>query len=330
MTRSFKFARWMVSLRTPMLAALILTLVSCNTSDLPTSESTADAGAVDLEGVDLEGVDGSEVEATALGEPSFAVSYAGGIPFGLTGQPNTWFGTQYNGALRIIGPYDLMRDLAAIKARGGKIVINLSGGQSRFKDAAGNFSLTKWKASVNRFRNINFSSYIKDGTIVGHYLIDEPHNKSRWNGKVVSQATIEAMAKYSKDLWPGMATIVRAYPDYLAKYSGTYRYLDAAWAQYVHRFGDVNAFARSNISLAQKKGLALVVGLNVLRGGPNKSRMTASQVRSWGSALLSSSYPCAFVSWEHNSTYLSSGAIKDAMKYLRSKAQGRSFKTCRG
>jgi len=320
MAHNFGFVARLARLRAPLLAALILTFAACNGTDSLTSEST----------VDPEAVDGSGVETTTAGEPSFAVSYAGGIPFGTFGQPNSWFGAPYNAALRIIGPYDLLSDLAAIKSRGGKITINFAGGRSRYQDAAGNFSLSKWKASVDRFRRLNFSSYIKDGTIIGHYLIDEPHNKSNWNGKIVSQATVEAMAKYSKQIWPGMVTIVRAYPDYLIKYSGSYQYLDAAWAQYVYRKGPVDDFIRSNVSLAQKKGLALAVGLNVLRGGPNGSKMTASQVKSWGSTLLSSSYPCVFISWEHNSTYLSTSSIKDAMKYLKSKAQSRSFKTCRG
>ena len=81
--------------------------------------------------------------------------------------------------------------------------------------------------------------------------------------------------------------------------------------------------------MAKKKDLALVVGLNVLRGGPNGSKMTASQVKSWGSTLLSSSYPCAFISWEYNSTYLNKSSIKDAMSYLHRKAKNRSSKTCR-
>ena len=88
-------------------------------------------------------------------------------------------------------------------------------------------------------------------------------------------------------------------------------------------------FIRSNISYAQKKGLALIVGLNVLRGGPNRSKMTPTQIKSWGSTLLNSSYPCAFISWQYNSTYLSTSGVKDAMKYLRSKAQSRSQKSCR-
>jgi hypothetical protein len=207
----------------------------------------------------------------------------------------------------------------------------LAGNERYYKDSDGHFSLTKWKARVDRFRRVNFSSYINDGTIIGHYLIDEPHDAANWNGRTIPGATLEEMAKYSKGIWPGMVTVVRSWPDYLDNFSVSYHYLDAAWAQYSYRFGDPSSFISSNVSKARGKGLALIVGLNVIKGGnPKGTNMTATEVKSWGSTLLSSSYPCAFISWQYNTTYLSSSSIKDAMMTLRNKAENRSFKTCRG
>jgi len=141
---------------------------------------------------------------------------------------------------------------------------------------------------------------------------------------------VEELAKYSKQIWPTLPTIVRTESSYLAKWSGSYLHLDAAWAQYVHRKGDVDAFISRNISDAKRKGLALVVGLNILRGGPDQSPMTASQVESWGTALLKSSYPCAFISWEYDGSYLSTASMNKAMAVLRTKAQNRSSRSCQG
>jgi hypothetical protein len=322
MFHSFELSRRFARLRAPVFATIVFTLVGCNSTDSVGPDSSSLIPADDPSST-------TDAELTPVAEPEFATSYAGGMPFGTFAQPNSAFGSRYDGAMRIIGPSPLLSDLAAIRARGGKVIVNFAGGRSRYLDAAGNFSLTKWKASVNRFRNINFASYIKDGTIVAHYLIDEPHNRAKWNGKTVSQSTLDAMAQYSKQLWPGMATVVRAYPDYLADWSGSYRYLDAGWAQYVSRFGDVNSFVSKNVSLANRKGLALVVGLNVLYGGPHGSKMSASQVKSWGAALLSSSYPCAFISYQYNSNYLNTSSIRDAMGYLHNKAKGKALKSCR-
>ncbi len=319
MTHSFRLSRRIARLRVPTMAAMVLLFGACNDNGSPLDPDTS---------TPTEGA-GTEIAATPIESPSFASSFAGGIPMGMFAMPTSSFGSRYNGALRNIYPQYLVRELSGIKARGGKVVLNLAGGEKTYKDAQGHFSFDKWKQRVDRFKGVNFSSYLKDGTVIGHYIIDEPNDPSNWNGRTVSPATLEAMAKYSKQLWPGMPTIVRTYPDYLANYSGSYQYLDAAWAQYVYRFGDVNSFISKNVSLAQKKGLGLVVGLNILKGGPNKAKMTPSQVKSWGSALLSSSYPCAFLSWTYNSTYLGTSGIQDAMSYLRNKAESRSSRSCR-
>jgi hypothetical protein len=57
--------------------------------------------------------------------------------------------------------------------------------------------------------------------------------------------------------------------------------------------------------------------------------MTASQIKSWGSKVLASTYPCAFLSWTYDGAYLSTSTVRDALRYLRTKAQNRSNKTCR-
>jgi hypothetical protein len=315
MTYNFEFGNGMARLRAPLFAALILILASCNSTDSFTPASTDDPEAIDGGGPAV---------------PSLAISYAGGIPFGHFRLPTYQLGSRYNGITRNIDPKNLRDELAAIKSRGGKIALALAGPERYYKDSDGHFSLTKWKARVDRYKDVNFSSYITDGTVIGHFLIDEPQDPKNWNKRPVSPSTLEAMAKYSKQRWPGMVTIVRTWPDYLDNWSGTYYYLDAAWAQYAaNRFPNVNDFITTNVAKAKAKGLALIVGMNILKGSPTKGAMSAKQLRYYGSALLSSSYPCAFISWMYADWYMSKSSIKDAMSYLRSKAQSRGFKTCR-
>ena len=178
----------------------------------------------------------------------------------------------------------------------------LAGNQSHYVDRSGGFNLSKWKARIDRYRGINFSSYINDGTIIAHYLIDEPYDASNYGGRTVPGATLEEMARYSKQLWPSMKTVVRAEPYYI-QWSGKYKYLDAAWAQYLSRKGDPSAYIARNVSTAKQMGLGLIVGLNIVHGGtPNGSWMSASEVEKWGAALLSSAYSCAFISWQYSSS----------------------------
>jgi hypothetical protein len=305
----------MARLRAPVLAALILGFIGCDSTESfdPSSTLTPDAG---------------DVMVMPVGEPAVAsASFAGGIPIGMAGQPATAFGSRFNGGKLTIGPKQLLDQLSSIRSRGGRAVVMFAGNPRNYVDGNGHFSLTKWKARVDLFKGINFSSYISDGTIVGHYLLDEPNDARNWGGQPVSASTVEQLAQYSKQLWSGLPTIVRVEPAYL---SSSHRYLDAAWAQYLFRRGNVNEYIKRNVADAQKRGLGLIVGLNVLKGGnPNGSKMSASEVESWGSALLSSSYPCAFIMWQQNSDYLSSAGIGSAMDALRRTAENRSTKSCR-
>jgi hypothetical protein len=309
-------------LRTPLIAACILSITSCDARRALTDPVSED----------------DESAAPVSPAPSHALAYSGGMPFGHYVTPTPLMGFNLNATMRnarlwlpsLTQPTDIViAQLKAIRDRGGKVILSLTGSHLRYLDENGCFSMTKWKNRVNSFARHNFSSFINDGTIIAHYIVDEPNDKANWCGKPILPATVEEMAKYSKQLWPNMPTVARAEASYLAQWSGTFRYLDAAWAQYVTRKGDPSDFINRNVADAKRKGLALITGLNILKGGPNRTPMTASTIRSAGSALLSSSYPCTFINWMYDAEYLSNTNVRDALKYLRSKALNRPYKSCR-
>ena len=321
MTHSFTLSRGSARLRALLFVTLtlILAVAGCDSNDTfePESGAPADDASTTL---------GDDGGAEAVPVDAAAALTRRGIPIGHFAQPISTFGRLYNGGHQNFSPNTIVRELSAIRARGGRVVIPFAGSPRYYKEN-GHFSLTKWKQRVNRFRGVNLSSFVRDGTIIGHYMIDEPNDPANWRGKRVSPSTLEEMARYSKQIWPGMATIVRTEPGYLAR---NHRYLDAAWAQYLSRKGSAEAFIRRNVSEAQNRRVGLVVGLNVLKGGtPHGTRMTASQVKSWGSTLMNGTYPCAFISWTYSGRFLSSRGMSDAMAALRRKAEGRSNRSCR-
>jgi hypothetical protein len=238
-------------------------------------------------------------------------------------------------------PSGLLSSLATVKARGGRVLLRLHGDQAVRNDD-GTFNLEKWKSQVARFRNVNFASYINDGTIVGHFIFDEPHFPSRWGGKVVPQRTVEAMAQYSKQLWPTLITITSAPPSWLATPTDgiiTYTHLDAGWAIYYAKIGNPTTWISNQISKAKLKKLGLVTSLNVLDGGngssgfsgnyANKYAMSATELRSYGTALLSQSYICAFAMWKYTSAYYGRTDIQSAMRELSGKARNHAATSCR-
>ena len=258
-----------------------------------------------------------------------------GIPFGPYHLPTGLFGSG-NATLRSAAPLAILADLEAARQAGTRVILSFVGNERRYRDDKGHFSMAKWKGRVDRFRGFDISSYIQDGTVIGHYILDEPHDASNWGGTVVTRAQVDEMARYSKEIWPSMPTLIRGWPDFLKGYQ--YKYLDAAWAQYSDRFGDVDAFITSNVRDARAAGLALVVGLNLLGGG-NKSgglkgfsgsryAMTASQVRRAGGVLMAEPYSCAFINWEYNAAYFSRSDIQAALEELNQEARSRPLKSC--
>lgn len=265
-----------------------------------------------------------------------------GIVFGTFNMRNNYLNKVHTGWMNggPLEPSNIVSWLSGARNKGGRVVIKLCKGKDSYvKNANGTFSLSKWKSLVSRYRNVKLGTYIKDGTIIGHYLIDEPHRASRWGGKPISQKTLEEMARYSKQLWPDMTTLVRVVPSWLAKSSVNYRYLDAGWAQYTDAKGDAAKWVAAEVAAAKKKDLGLVVGLNVINGGDGSSgirgsrrgqwSMSAREIRDYGSAMLGQSYACAFFSWQHDTDYFGRSDIRSAMADVSARARTHAKTSCR-
>ena len=278
------------------------------------------------------------LEAAPVAAPEAAV--LSGIVFSSAFMTVAQVNTVHTGLVYGPTPSNILSFLSQLRSKGGRVLIKLSGGTSSYKNADGTFNLEKWKTQVDRFRNIDFSSYIADGTIVGHYLVDEPNYPGRWGDQVISQATIEAAAKHSKRRWPTLATIVNAPPAWLASSTVTYVHLDAGWAMFrAKTASSPSDWINQQTKRAQGKGLGLVAGLNVLDGGDGSSGIRGTQPRTWamsaaeldryGSAMLAQSYVCAFSMWRYSAEYYDRSDVKNVMSSLSTKAKNHARTSCR-
>jgi hypothetical protein len=349
---------WIQSLT---LAAALTFAAACDgsdklspTSDAPTAAAPGDsvaAGPTDSSAVPADSTslpsDSTGVPLDSTGSAATAAFAAGtqpGIVFGSYGMDPANLNSIHTGALRGGGitETNVLQFLAAMKAKGGRLVLKMCNGEDKYvKNADGTFSFAKWKALVDRFRKVNLGPYISDGTLLGHFLIDEPHRTAKWGGKIIPQATVEAMAAYSKQIWPALPTLVRVVPSWLASAPVTYRALDAGWLQYGYGKGNPATMVASETTIAKQKGLGLVIGLNILDGGNGSSgvrgwssgkwAMTASEIRNYGSALLSQSYTCGFFNWTYQyfgPNYYARSDINSAMADLSSKAKAHARTSC--
>jgi len=262
-----------------------------------------------------------------------------GIPYGPTQQTTGDFSTDYSGTLIPGLPDSIMRMLEAARRKNLRLFIQFSGNEENSRDENG-FNFDKWKHMVDRFKGMNFDPYIADGTILGHRIMDEPADPNNWNGHLVSKDQIDRMAQYSKELWPTMPAIIRAFPAYLKGYQ--YKYLDAAWAQFHTRFGSPAQFIAENVRDAQELGIGLIAGLNLINGGDGSSRipgrkgkarqlwsMSPGEIRSYGNAIIDDPYICAFLMFEYQANYVNRPEIREALLELGKKAETHPVRECR-
>ncbi len=262
-----------------------------------------------------------------------------GLAFGPAQQAPAQWGPESGATAYPAQPESLLIWLESARRLNLRLFISFSGSAEYIRDANG-FSLDLWKRRVDRFRSMDLQPYIDDGTIAGHLLLDEADDKSNWNGHVVPVELVDQMAQYSKQIWPTMPAIIRAFPAYLDDYAQEYRYLDAVRVQYHARFGDLNQFIETNARLADQLGLIMVGGLNVLKGGgpesglPNPSAddkfyMNAAQLRSWGKRFLSEPGLCGFLLWQYDPVYFSRPDIRAALDELEQQARTLPNRACR-
>jgi hypothetical protein len=278
----------------------------------------------------------AELAPTGTGTPAAGGT---GIVFASSALKVSQINSVHTGLVEAPTPSNILSFLSQLRQRNGRVLIKLANKES-YRNPDGTFSLAKWKSQVDRFRNIDLSPYIKDGTIVAHYMVDEPHFKGRWGDRAIPQATLEEAAKHSKLRWPNMPTVVSAPASWLASVPVTYVYLDAGWATYRAKTSDdPAAWIAKEVKRAKSKNLGLIAAMNVLDGGNGSSGIRGTQPRTWamsaaelknyGSAVLAPSYVCGFMMWRYDAEYYGRADVKSALAALSSKASNHARTSCR-
>jgi hypothetical protein len=277
--------------------------------------------------------------ATPLGPaPAPVPSAQQGILFGFFMGDYFQLGPTWNATLRGASVGSVVKYLQIARERGAHLLIQFGGGRENYLDSQGNFSLARWKDRIAPYKSVDLSSYIADGTLAAHYLIDEPEDASRWNGKPIAFSELEEVARYSKEVFPGLTTIVRVVPTWLQGASFRWVNLDAAWAQYTSTKGDVAVYRDTQAVAAKALGLGLMFSLNVLDGGDGSSgrqgtkawshNMSALELTTYGKALIDSPHGCGLFMWREDAGFLGAPGIRGAMEVLSAHAKARPATSC--
>jgi hypothetical protein len=158
--------------------------------------------------------------------------------------------------------------------------LRLHRGNQDLEDANHNFQLAWWEADIDAATaGVDPRPYLRDGTLVGVYAIDEPFADFSGN---MSGDMLEDMCQYlkSKQYWGSVPCLIRDLNTTLTQADhlphtpdGKYQYVDAGWAQIAdHQYvtiynGSMQAYFKANLDAGAPRNLALVYGFNLINGG---------------------------------------------------------------
>ncbi|HEU4526880.1 MAG TPA: hypothetical protein VFT80_02990 [Actinomycetota bacterium] len=279
------------------------------------------------------------------------VPAAADVPFGPNDLTPRLYGHPYTGTKLYFIPARAVRRLRQARRAGMRVIVKLAGSQEHYRRPDGSFSLRKWKARVDEYRDAGLEEFIEDGTIVAHQLVSEAKADDQWSGTVIPNDVLDEMAAYSLSIWPAMATLVRedavdleeeaAGPDEPWPGGWTWKHLDAASSRYSARKGHTARYARREQASADRQELALAMGLNVLSGGDGSSgirspekddawAMSPRELRTYTKELLEHSEACAFEMWKYfpRAAYFEKRRIVRAMKRAAAIAAAAPTYTC--
>ena len=261
-----------------------------------------------------------------------------GIPFGFFRMDFSQLSSDWTSLKRVAMPETILHNLEIARNQGGRVFLQLARGHRHYQDRDHSFNLEKFKQMLDQLKGLELDSYIADGTIAGHLMIDEPNDPSNWGGSPIPYQAIEEAARHSKSLWPNLPTLVRSTPSWLAKAPFRWTYLDGGWAQYAARFGDVNRYRDSELRAASDAGLRVVWGLNVTDGGDGRSKrpgrkrgkysMSAEELLRYGKPLIEASSTCGFLAWMYEKDYLEDNEVLTALKTLSQAARNQPSRSC--
>lgn len=198
--------------------------------------------------------------------------------------------------------------LPMVRDTGMTVSLRLSGDHGSYTTSSGSFDLDAWKDRVDLWAGSGVQAFIDDGTLAGHMILDDIHN---FSGADPTGDQLDEMARYSKEVLPGLMTFVRCQASTMPEpTAGVYVHLDASVNQYQSVDGEIEEYVAEELAAATALDLGIINGLNIADGGDGSSgqpgwrsgryAMSAEEILEYGSLLAEMPGVGMFLNWEYD------------------------------
>lgn len=158
----------------------------------------------------------------------------------------------------------------------------MTGGAHRNYKTDGVFDMAKWRAKMSLDDTPGIKAAVeqavKDGTIIGNSVMDEPQNTSPENSwgpaGTMTKARVDEMCGFVKAMFPTMPVGV-AHDHRVLEPEKSYRvcYFIVSQYRWSKTKGDVAKFRDDALALGRRDSIAIAFSLNILDGGiPRKGK----------------------------------------------------------
>jgi hypothetical protein len=336
--------------------ALVAVLIgaSCQGANEPTAIDPALSTPADTTSLaDSAAADSGAVDSLA---PALAsVSYTGLPygPFGLWASATTfdWGPAPFTISHDNTFASSIVTRVNTARQKGQRLVLEMTGGNSRDFKTNGKFDYYKWKNRMDTFKTTAIrnavAAGVADGTILGNSIMDEPETP-QWGG-VMTKPLLDKMAAYVKNIFPTLPVGVNhGGPGYKWRTWEHYKVVDYTLNQYqwTASKGDISGWRDAVLSRSRADGVRTAFSMNLINGGTpdysgswdcagtggkgtiyQRCRMTPSQVAGWGKSVGPSG--CFTLVWRYDDAFMSKSANVDAFRSVASYLRSFTRKSCK-
>lgn len=259
-----------------------------------------------------------------------------GVPMGMSGLLSSGHSSAtHTMSLDSYTADNIVGRLATARAKGMRVMLNMTGGKHSLYMTHGAFDMAKWQAKMNTYNTpairAAVASAVADGTIVGNSVMDEPANTTATNTwgpqGTMNKARVDQLCGYVKHIFPTMP--VGVVHDYrILEPEKNYAVCDFIVSQYRLAKQEVNAYREGAIAFGRRSGIAVAFSLNILHGGtPSAScpkygddengmlcPMSPDQIRSFGQTLGAAG--CALNMWRYEPVVMNDPRYQTAFRDL--------------
>lgn len=207
-----------------------------------------------------------------------------GVPFGATQVWND-LGTPASEGVNLaqdpVTPSVIITRLQTAKTYNLKVVLNLpGGGHALFMsviDGVNQFDHAKWSAALQRYDTPAIkqavATAVSEGTLIAANYLDEPHAKGLGDGNTwgpagtFTKARVDSLCAEGRALFPTLPAFV-THEHQIFEPTKSYRDCQGLIDQYRYTSGiPLLTFRADALTMANRDGLGLIFGANVLGGG---------------------------------------------------------------